>query len=577
MLLTGTFFFISVASFLFEISLLRSPWEAIEPFYSKYNGKFPTEMLHKYASMISNMDYNIGRVLDTVDKLGISEKTFIFFTSDNGPENGAGFPGPFKGRKRLLTEGGIRVPAIAQWKGKVAPGTTSDKFAITTDIYPTLVQLIGHSMPRNIRLDGVSFLPILLDNSKITAKGDERIILWYTHSPGYPKFTAARAYGYKVLWNDYEKRKTANLPAPWRVFDMYSDEMENNNLYFDLQAACSNSGVNQLLPNSSFLNFSALKSRTKGAKISGLTILALIQNLELEMHFFRFKGQLDWHQYHQNKPYETNQHSCLSRSIQTAESFPWISQDILPYFCGSMNPTMISHGHRCSCKFDDCVNFWQRESDQDRLMLNPTYVGLTNFAPMKGSYQSYLQTILKWTNFKSVCGGSTKEEFTPLIHPHDAVTRSSIHQIDRNEIPCHAHLHLTPDAIDYVSLNNYTLNSGNSLQKPLNSEGNGPLNFAHGDFFSDRWQRVCHQKVYYNPSLQANVLLAHSCAFDKPIYTLNIKGMMLPAPLCPESFQKIMHPQKQFNLIDDNLLNFLLHLFLLPKALPFGKLSYRRP
>jgi arylsulfatase A-like enzyme len=68
--------------------------------------------------MIANMDYNIGRLLALLDKLGIAEQTLVFFTSDNGPENDAGSPGPFKGRKRLLTEGGIRIPAIAQWSGR---------------------------------------------------------------------------------------------------------------------------------------------------------------------------------------------------------------------------------------------------------------------------------------------------------------------------------------------------------------------------------------------------------------------------------------------------------------------------
>ena len=63
------------------------------------------------------MDYNIGRLVSLVDSLGIAENTLIFFTSDNGPENEAGSAGPFKGRKRLLAEGGMRVPAIAQWTG----------------------------------------------------------------------------------------------------------------------------------------------------------------------------------------------------------------------------------------------------------------------------------------------------------------------------------------------------------------------------------------------------------------------------------------------------------------------------
>lgn len=112
--------------------------------------------------MISNMDENIGKVLDLVDSLGIGDRTLIVFTSDNGPENGAGNSGPFKGRKRLLGEGGIRVPAIVRWKGHVKAGSTSDKFVLTTDLFPTFTHAAKIKMPSHIRIDGVSVLPMLL-------------------------------------------------------------------------------------------------------------------------------------------------------------------------------------------------------------------------------------------------------------------------------------------------------------------------------------------------------------------------------------------------------------------------------
>ena len=112
--------------------------------------------------MIANMDENIGKLMRHLDTLGISENTLVMFTSDNGPENGAGSPGNFKGGKRLLTEGGIRVPAIVRWKNKIKAGTTSDKFIMGTDVFPTLCSLAGVRLPLHIRIDGVSFLPVLL-------------------------------------------------------------------------------------------------------------------------------------------------------------------------------------------------------------------------------------------------------------------------------------------------------------------------------------------------------------------------------------------------------------------------------
>ena len=116
----------------------HNPLEGLAPFFADYKDKFPHIQLAKYASMISNMDVNIGNVLDTLDELHISENTLVIFTSDNGPEPGQGTGGSFKGSKRELREGGIRVPAMVQWKGKIAPGITSDKFVLVP-IYSRLL------------------------------------------------------------------------------------------------------------------------------------------------------------------------------------------------------------------------------------------------------------------------------------------------------------------------------------------------------------------------------------------------------------------------------------------------------
>lgn len=88
--------------------------------------------------------------------------TIIVFLSDNGPENGAGSAGPFKGRKRSLLEGGIRVPAIWQWVGRF-PARQTSHFGLSTDIFPTLLHAAGIPQPSNVRIDGVSLLPALVN------------------------------------------------------------------------------------------------------------------------------------------------------------------------------------------------------------------------------------------------------------------------------------------------------------------------------------------------------------------------------------------------------------------------------
>eukprot|EP01035_Chromulina_nebulosa_P018309 gene18309-23995_t len=207
----------------------HSPWEAIEPFYSEYINDFETERNRKYASMISNMDYNIGRILDTVEKLGIVNDTIIMFTSDNGPENDAGSPGNLKGRKRYLTEGGIKVPCLIQWPNRIKSGIVSDKFTLSTDIYPTLLHAAKIKFPSHVRIDGVSFLSVLLGSDK-SLIGDERTVLWYVHCLDTPVYTAARSIGYKLLWSDYQGRPSRNLPPSIRLYNIVDDPYEKNDL-----------------------------------------------------------------------------------------------------------------------------------------------------------------------------------------------------------------------------------------------------------------------------------------------------------------------------------------------------------
>eukprot|EP00607_Mallomonas_marina_P000099 CAMPEP_0182426610 /NCGR_PEP_ID=MMETSP1167-20130531/13123_1 /TAXON_ID=2988 /ORGANISM="Mallomonas Sp, Strain CCMP3275" /LENGTH=162 /DNA_ID=CAMNT_0024608179 /DNA_START=129 /DNA_END=614 /DNA_ORIENTATION=- len=111
--------------------------------------------------MVSAMDYSIGTVLEAIRQLGIENDTLVVFTSDNGPEDDAGGAGPFKGRKRLLTEGGLRVPAIFQWPGVIPAGYVVKSFGMHTDLFPTFLEAAGVSTPPHALFDGISLLPML--------------------------------------------------------------------------------------------------------------------------------------------------------------------------------------------------------------------------------------------------------------------------------------------------------------------------------------------------------------------------------------------------------------------------------
>jgi arylsulfatase A-like enzyme len=97
-----------------------------------------------YAAMVQSLDANVGRVLQALDTTGVASNTIVIFTSDNGGERFAN-TWPFSGMKHELLEGGLRIPAIARWPGRIAAGSVSDQVMATTDWLPTLLAAAGTS------------------------------------------------------------------------------------------------------------------------------------------------------------------------------------------------------------------------------------------------------------------------------------------------------------------------------------------------------------------------------------------------------------------------------------------------
>lgn len=111
-----------------------------------------------YFGCIENMDYEVGRLMDKIEKIGEQENTVIIFTSDNGSYM-SGSNGILKGRKTQLWEGGIRVPGIFKWPGKIKPASQSNQPAGVVDILPTLCGITKTDIPQGRIIDGVSLLP----------------------------------------------------------------------------------------------------------------------------------------------------------------------------------------------------------------------------------------------------------------------------------------------------------------------------------------------------------------------------------------------------------------------------------
>jgi len=147
-----------------------------------------------YAGMITRMDRDVGRIMSLLKELKLDDNTIVFFTSDNGPvvpaargqgrENADFFKsaGPLRGRKTTMYEGGIRVPMIARWPGRIAGGGTSDLPWYFADFLPTAAELAGAKTPSG--LDGMSVVPELL-GAQASGRAQKRHEFMYWELPTY--------------------------------------------------------------------------------------------------------------------------------------------------------------------------------------------------------------------------------------------------------------------------------------------------------------------------------------------------------------------------------------------------------
>jgi arylsulfatase A len=142
-----------------------------------------------YKEMVEVMDEGVGKIIETVRRLDLERKTFIFFCSDNGAtKNGSN--GALAGYKGSLWEGGHRVPAIAYWPGTIKPGTLTGQTVLGMDMFPTMVSISGAKLPTGLKLDGVDLLGMLTEDRKLP----ERTLFWR-----YRKERAVRKGPWKLL------------------------------------------------------------------------------------------------------------------------------------------------------------------------------------------------------------------------------------------------------------------------------------------------------------------------------------------------------------------------------------------
>jgi arylsulfatase A-like enzyme len=214
---------------------------------SAYAGQFPepnpyiTESKHyqdqthpraAYAAMITRLDRSVGQIVTLLDQLDLAEKTIVFFTSDNGAQGSGGpdlefFLGNMhlRGAKGMMYEGGIRVPMIVRWTGRIQPHTTSHLPWYFADVMPTLADLTGASQYVPATVDGISVLPAILGEDVVGRTQPTHEFMYWELGSGRRIRKGVRMGNWKAVQMDPRQ--------PIELYDLSMDESETTNVAED--------------------------------------------------------------------------------------------------------------------------------------------------------------------------------------------------------------------------------------------------------------------------------------------------------------------------------------------------------
>lgn len=188
-----------------------------------------------YGDWVEEVDWSVGKVLETLKTLGLDDDTLVVFTSDNGPwaskGKAGGVAGPLRGSKGCTLEGGVREPTIIRWPGKIAAASSSDAVTGTTDILPTFVSLAGGQLKTDIKIDGFDLSPLLLGKTKESP----REAWYYFHGNS---LQAVRSGPWKLALTPQSigmgmKEKPADLSKAMRLYNLDQEIGEITDLAAD--------------------------------------------------------------------------------------------------------------------------------------------------------------------------------------------------------------------------------------------------------------------------------------------------------------------------------------------------------
>jgi len=216
---------------------VHAPFDAKKALIEKYRGRADPadpQRCPTYAAMVESMDDAVGTLLDTLDRLGIADRTLIIFFSDNGgnmynevdgttPTSNA----PLRGGKATVYEGGVREPCIVSYPGVVAAGSRSDAVIQSSDFYPTILDVLGLEPQPDQHFDGISIVPALKGQSL----SREAIFTFFPHDPGVPDWLPPAVTVHRGDWKLIRIFHGGEHGAHrWKLFNLHDDIGETTDL-----------------------------------------------------------------------------------------------------------------------------------------------------------------------------------------------------------------------------------------------------------------------------------------------------------------------------------------------------------
>jgi arylsulfatase A-like enzyme len=195
---------------------VHTPLQAAKADYDAL-ANIPDHRMRVYAAMVRSIDRSVGRILQALRERGLDQNTLLIFTSDNGAPGYVGLPDlnkPYRGWKLTMFEGGLRVPYVAKWPGKIAAGSAYAAPMSNIDVMPTVLAAAGAPLPHDRPIDGVNLLPFLKTNPE---RQPDRPLYW-------------RDGSYRAMQEGRWKLIVSERPRKDWLFNLATDPTERNNL-----------------------------------------------------------------------------------------------------------------------------------------------------------------------------------------------------------------------------------------------------------------------------------------------------------------------------------------------------------